>query len=117
MNANPLLKAVERSFQRREKERRTESDRRTVKSPGDVDNRRKEKRRMSSSDRRGLQHGVYYKTDEPLAYLYFYLRDYCEGAWSVGLEHVDSNHFRRTVKVHFELESDKNRFLDTIVRR
>ncbi len=107
--------AEDRRDEKSGSDRRTQGDRRSTVAPWTGVERRKSNRRMTA-DRRGLPHGIFYKTNDPLADLYNWLSDQCYGKWSVGLEEQAEGATKRTVKVLFELESDKNNFMDTVVR-
>ncbi len=106
----------ESGFQERDKsDRRSHIDRRSNIAPWTGTERRIVNRRQAI-DRRGLPHGVFYKANGPLKVLYGWLRDNCYGKWSVGHEKGGPGTTKKTVKVLFELESDKANFLETVVR-
>ena len=48
--------------------------------------------------------------------MYDWLRDHCYGKWSVGIEAAGNDPFKKAVKVLFELESDKDTFMTSVVR-
>lgn len=105
----------DKHLKRKGSDRRAHADRRSAIAPWTGDERRSGNRRQAA-DRRGLPFGVHYKTSEPLAVLYDWLRDHCYGKWSVGIEAVGSDPFKKAVKVLFELESDKDTFMTSVVR-
>lgn len=96
-------------------DRRGHVDRRRNVAPWAGDERRKANRRKAV-DRRGLPHGVHYKTSEPLAVLYDWLNDHCYGRWSVGIDGAGEDPVKKSVKVLFEMEKDRNKFMETVVR-
>ncbi|MBT4934839.1 MAG: hypothetical protein HOL66_09650 [Rhodospirillaceae bacterium] len=102
-------------LERKSSDRREQSDRRCTVAPWTGKERRQGNRRQAI-DRRGLPFGVYYKSSEPLAILYDWLRDHCYGKWSVGIEAAGNDPFKKAVKVLFELESDKDTFMTSVVR-
>jgi hypothetical protein len=105
----------DKQLQRKAGDRRERTDRRRTIVPWSGLERRQGNRRQAI-DRRGLPFGVHYKTSEPLAILYDWLRDHCYGKWSVGIEPAGSDPFKKAVKVLFEMESDKDTFMSNVVR-
>ena len=77
---------------------------------------RREFNRRQSIDRRGLPFGIFYKSDKPVVILYDWLKEYSEGKWGVGIEPAKGEAGKKSMKVLFELESDKINFLNTVVR-
>jgi hypothetical protein len=106
----------DRQLKRQAGDRRSAVERRHSIAPWGGGERRRANRR-NASDRRGLPFGVFYKTAEPLAVLYDWLRDQCAGKWSVGIEPAGDDPFKKSVKVLFELEADKDSFMANVVRR
>jgi len=102
-------------LQRKSSDRRTHSDRRRTIAPWTGDEYRKANRR-NAIDRRGLPFGVFYKSTEPLPVLYAWLRNNCGGKWSVGIEEAEEEAVKKTLKVLFEQESDKDTFMENVVR-
>ena len=100
--------------ERSRSDRRNGYDRRSNVEPWEGDERRIFNRRQAV-DRRGLPHGIFYRTDDPLGALYDWLRKHCIGKWSVGLEE-DNDQGKKAVKVLFETERDKDLFMETVVR-
>ena len=96
-------------------DRRSHIDRRRKVAPWTGDNHREGNRRKAT-DRRGLPFGVFYKTNKPMAILYDWLGAHCYGKWSVGLEQAEDNPLKKAVKVLFELENDKDTFMQEVVR-
>ncbi|NQV47642.1 MAG: hypothetical protein HQ504_07655 [Rhodospirillaceae bacterium] len=102
-------------FKPRGPDRRSGRDRRLEDISYDGADRREFDRRQSI-DRRGLPYGVFYKTDKPIVILYDWLKEYCIGKWGVGIEPVKGQADKKSMKVLFEKESDKENFLNTVVR-
>ena len=94
-------------------DRRSNIDRRRTIAPWKGEDYRKLNRRKAD-DRRGLPHGVFYETDDSLDALYEWLGGRCRGKWSAGLEQADKSQAKKSVKVLFELESDKNSFMQEL---
>lgn len=104
-----------RRLERKGGDRRAHVDRRRTVVPWTGAEHRRANRR-NAIDRRGLPFGVFYKSSDPLAVLYDWLRDHCSGKWSVGIEAAGEDPFKKSVKVLFELESDKDTFMAVVVR-
>jgi len=103
------------AHERSESDRRAHVDRRHTVAPWTgVENRQNNRRH--AIDRRGLPFGIFYKTEEPLAVLYAWLRDHCYGKWSVGIDQGEEEPIKKSVKVLFELENDKDQFMETVIR-
>lgn len=63
------------------------------------------------SARRRTVYGVEYVTAGSLTDLEDWLDAYCQGKWSLGLEGMDELRVKKTVKILFEEEGDKQRFI------
>jgi len=105
----------ETHLKRKSSDRREHVDRRSTVAPWTGAEHRQANRR-NAMDRRGLPFGIFYKSSEPLAVLYDWLRDHCSGKWSVGIEQIAEEQVRVSVKVLFELEGDKDTFMTDVVR-
>lgn len=101
--------------ERSRSDRRAGVDRRSSVTPWQGVERRTNNRRQAI-DRRGLPHGLFYKTGNPLGDLYNWLRQNCIGKWSVGIEEGAETQEKKTVKVLFELERDKDTFMEGMIR-
>jgi hypothetical protein len=62
-------------------------------------------------DRRQWTFGVLYRTVFPLSRVEDWLELNTKGRWAVALEDIGEGFTSKTVKVSFELESDKNAFV------
>ncbi|MEK7244862.1 MAG: hypothetical protein AAB223_02460 [Pseudomonadota bacterium] len=67
--------------------------------------------------RRRTVYGVEYVTADSLSNLEDWLDANCQGKWSLGLEGMDEKRVKKTVKILFEEEGDKQRFIATFARR
>ena len=72
--------------------------------------------RPKKSARRRTVYGVEYVTADSLSNLENWLDNNCQGKWSLGLEGMDELRVKKTVKILFEEESDKLRFIATFSR-
>ena len=45
-----------------------------------------------------------------------WLDDYCEGQWNLTVEGMDDELIKKSLKITFELEADKRRFIDDYAR-
>ena len=45
-----------------------------------------------------------------------WLDDYCEGQWNLIVEGMDDELIKKSLKITFELEADKRRFIDDYAR-
>ena len=85
-------------------ERRAGSDRRDGADPQEARERR-------NGDRRRTVHGVEYVTADSLSGIQEWLEENCQGRWSLALEAMDSDRVRKTVRLLFEDQKDKQMFL------
>ena len=67
--------------------------------------------------RRRFAYGVQYVTADSLTSLEDWLDANCQGKWSLALEDMDENRVKKTVKILFEEEGDKQRFIAQFARR
>lgn len=81
-------------FDRRKKERRARIE------PPNKPNRRK-------GERRKWRYGVLFRTRLPMTTIEDWLNECAEGRWWVALEDLDTKKRQKTLKLSFELESDK----------
>ena len=81
-------------FDRRKKQRRDGNDRR-------------ENNERRIAERRGWPYGVLFRTRLPMTAIEEWLDECAEGRWSVTLEDMDLKRKQKTLKLSFELESDK----------
>ena len=52
----------------------------------------------------------------PIAEVEDWLENHCGGAWSMMLEDLDEGLEHKTIRVLFEIESDKQKFINMIQR-
>jgi hypothetical protein len=67
-----------------------------------------------STDRRVLRYGLLYAMSRPVAEVEEWLDTHCDASWNVMLEDLDDNLERKTIRVLFELESDKQNFVHMV---
>lgn len=67
--------------------------------------------------RRRTVYGVEYVTAGSLIDLEDWLDANCQGKWSLGLEGMDEKRVKKTVKILFEEEGDKQRFIAHFAKR
>ena len=84
-------------------------------APDETDQGQLEDRR--SGERRVLRYGLLYAMSRPVAEIEDWLDDLCKGTWSVMLEDLDERLERKTIRVLFEHESDKQKFKNMVQRR
>lgn len=72
--------------------------------------------RIGKGARRRTVHGVEYVTTGSLSDLEDWLDNNCQGKWSLGLEGMDEKREKKTVKILFQEEGDKLRFIATFSR-
>jgi hypothetical protein len=70
-----------------------------------------------SADRRILRHGLLYTMSGSTTVVEEWLEDHCDGRWYVMLEDLNEELDRTTIRVLFEIESDKQKFKSMILRR
>ncbi len=85
-------------------ERRADQDRRTVADPEKARERR-------NGERRRTVHGIEYVTADPLSRAQEWLEENCQGRWSLALESMDPDRVRKTIRILFEDQNDKQMFL------
>jgi hypothetical protein len=81
-------------FDRRNKQRRAGNDRR-------------ENNERRIAERRRWCYGVLFRTRLPMTAIEEWLDECAEGRWSATLEDLDPKRKQKTLKLSFELESDK----------
>ena len=59
---------------------------------------------------------VGYTMSRPIAEVEDWLETHCGGVWSVMLEDLDDGLERKTIRVLFEIESDKQKFMSMVQR-
>jgi hypothetical protein len=96
---------------RSEVERRSDDERRQLRDAPPVVDRRQHGERRAGGDRRALAHGVAVTTPGPISRISDWLDEYCEGRFSVGLDAIDERLQKKRVRVMFELEQDKLKFM------
>jgi len=64
------------------------------------------------SDRRGMAYGVLLSTARSVASIEDWLEPNCEGDWTIVLDEIDDDNFgKKRLRIMFELESDKQKFI------
>jgi len=76
---------------------------------GDADRRSLADRRQGA--RRKLTCGVLYTTSGAVTEIEDWLEDNCQGDFSLGIEDMDDELIKKSLKILFELETDKQRFI------
>ena len=94
-----------------EVERRSGEDRRRA---GDA---APEGERRRNADRRGMRHGVLYTTTRAISFLEDWLEENCREAWNVSLEGISEDLERKSVRVFFMSEQDKQAFVRAFGRK
>lgn len=103
-----------------ESTRRDGEERRQEAAPGEkpfegVDRRQNIDRR-EASDRRGMRFGVIYKTVGSMTEIEDWLDDTCDGEWNLILQDMDDQLIQKTLRVMFEFEEDKKKFVELYAR-
>lgn len=96
-------------------DRRSLLDRREGDEPSDGQEQRQPEGRRQS-DRRVLRFGVLYTMSYPIAVVEDWLGKHCDGGWGLMLEDLDEGLERKTIRVLFEFESDKQKFTNMVQR-
>ena len=95
--------------------RRPHAERRGGGEPPDTgDQRQLEGRRHA--ERRVLRYGLLYTMSGSVTVVEEWLEDHCDGGWKMMLEKLDEGLERKTIRVLFELESDKQKFKRMVQR-
>ena len=105
------------NFSRYQKERRSDSDRRSGgdrrQASGSAEGgERRESGERRIGDRRIMRYGVRFATTRSIIVIEDFLDAECKGDWHVFLEGIDDNLAKKKVRLMFELEEDKNLFLE-----
>lgn len=100
---------------RRDGEERRQEDKPGNKPFEGVDRRQTIDRR-DSPDRRGMRFGVIYKTVGSMTEIEDWLDDTCDGEWNLILQDMDDQLVQKTLRVMFELEEDKKKFVELYAR-
>ena len=95
--------------------RRSTVDRKEGGEPPDGIDRGQQGNRRSA-ERRVLRYGLLYTMSGPASEAQDWLDDNCDGRWGMTLEDLDEGLERKTIRVLFELESDKQNFKNMILR-
>lgn len=98
------------SVRRIQRERRSGSDRRAGGKPGATGAPPGGERRQT--DRRVLVYGILLSTARSVASIEAWLEPNCEGDWTIVLDEIDDGDLgRKHLRIMFELESDKQKFI------
>jgi len=76
---------------------------------GDADHRIIADRRHGS--RRKLTCGILFSTPGAVGQVEDWLDEHCKGDWSLNIENMDDDLIKKSLKILFELETDKQRFV------
>ena len=63
-----------------------------------------------------LAFGVLFSTENAVSDVENWLEDYCEGQWRLVVEGIDDELIKKSLKITFELEADKLRFIGEYAR-
>ena len=96
--------------------RRSHAGRREGGAPPDGEDQRRQGDRRGA-ERRVLRYGLLYTMSGPVAEVEDWLDEHCDGGWSMMLEDMDESLERKTIRVLFEHESDKQKFKNMVQRR
>ena len=96
-------------------DRRSLAERRAGGEPSDGEDQRERSDRRDA-DHRVLRYGLLYTMSRPIAEVEDWLETHCGGVWSVMLEDLDDGLERKTIRVLFEIESDKQKFMSMVQR-
>jgi len=66
---------------------------------------------------RRLSYGVLFSTVGAVADVEDWLDEHCAGDWSLSVEGMDDALIKKSLRIMFELEPDKLRFIDDFARR
>jgi len=89
----------------------------------DDDNTIQSDRRSDSADtyagkeRRKLTCGVLYNCYGAIGEVEDWLDDYCEGDFNLVIEGMDDDLVKKSLKIMFELETDKSRFIEDYAKK
>ncbi len=64
-----------------------------------------------------LSFGVLFSTVGAVADVEDWLDDYCAGEWSLMVEGMDDSLVKKSLRIMFETETDKHRFIEEYARR
>ena len=63
-----------------------------------------------------LSYALLFSTQAAVSEVETWLDDYCEGQWNLVVECMDDELIKKSLKITFELEADKRRFIDDYAR-
>ncbi len=63
-----------------------------------------------------LAFALLFSTQSAVSEVEAWLDDYCEGQWKLTVEGMDDELIKKSLKITFELEADKRRFIDDYAR-
>jgi len=70
-----------------------------------------------SSQRVAFKFGVLYSTAGAVADVEDWLDANCAGDWSLSIEGMDDNQIKKSLRIMFEVEAEKVRFINEFARR
>lgn len=91
-------------------DRRSGRERRSDADGWDADERREFIERRQA-ERRVLRYGVMFSTERQISVIEDWLDHRCHGEWSIVLDGLDETLRKKRIRIHFELESDKDTFV------
>ena len=63
-----------------------------------------------------LAFALLFSTQSAVSEVEAWLDEYCEGQWNLTVEGMDDELIKKSLKITFELEADKRRFIDDYAR-
>ncbi len=96
--------------------RRDVDDRRQSDEPLEGEDRRATLERRSEDDRRTMTYDVTCKTSGAITRIEDWLDERCEGKWNIRLQDMDDKLISKSLRVMFELASDRKNFHDYYVK-
>ncbi len=81
-----------------------------------AEDRRTTPERRSSADRHSMTCDVMCKTSGAISKIEDWLDERCEGKWNIRLQDMDDKLITKSLRVMFELASDRKNFLDYYVK-
>ncbi len=96
--------------------RRDVDDRRQSDEPFEGEDRRTTPERRLGADRRSMTYDVTCKTSGAITRIEDRLNERCVGKWNIRLQGMDDKLITKSLRIMFELESDRKNFHDYYVK-
>ena len=96
--------------------RRSVDDRRQSDEPFEGEDCRTTPERRSGADRRSMTYDVTCKTSGAITRIEDRLKERCEGKWNIRFQDMDNKLITKSLRIMFELESDRKKFHDYYVK-